>query len=116
MRNQAERLRDSCMCFIRELTRLSQLNRPLSIDEFYEWSENEEFIHKIFEKYGSYIIGLHWLDPSHEHQDKESISYIENALGRHVNVITAGTYGVVDDAYLLAINVLVAISREADSM
>ena len=58
--------------------------------------------------------GVDLLDPKHEHCDKELLAYIENALSRYTNVITPATYGVVDNAYLLAINVLFEIYREAD--
>lgn len=110
----AEKLRDGCQWLSRELTRLEQLNRPLTIDEFYSWSEQENFISTIFEKYGDLIRGLDMLDPKSEYCKKDILGFIENALARHTNVITSGTYGVVDNAYLLAINVLFAISREAD--
>ncbi|EAZ1917336.1 hypothetical protein BZD31_22645 [Salmonella enterica] len=116
MKVAAEKLRDGCQSLTRELTRLEQLNRPLSLDEFYSWTERENFVSTIFDKYRSYIIALDVLDPKSERCDDNLLSYIENALGRHSNVITSGTYGVVDNAYLLAINVLFAISREADEM
>ncbi|MCS3430022.1 hypothetical protein [Klebsiella sp. BIGb0407] len=111
---KAEDLRDGCQWLSRELTRLEQLNRPLSLDEFFDTCSDEKFIHTLFEKYGHFIIGLHLLDYRSDHCNKELIEYMENALSRHANVITSGTYGVVDNAYLLAINVLFAISREAD--
>lgn len=113
---KAEDLRDACFGLVRELTRLSQLNRPLSMDEFFGWSENEEFLSKIFKKYGEYIRALGNIDPHSANHDAELVKYIENALARHVNVISPGTYGVVDDAYLLAINVVSAIDREADEL
>ncbi|WP_395490725.1 hypothetical protein ACG1VR_08775 [Cedecea davisae] len=112
---KAETLRDGCQWLSRELSRLEQLNRPLSIDEFFDLSEDEKFISTMFDKYGHFILGLHLLDHRSEHSNKELIAYMENALSRHVNVITEGTYGVVDNAYLLAVNVLFAISREADA-
>lgn len=111
-----EKLRDGCQWLSRELTRLEQLNRPLSLDEFYSWTELERFVNTIFDKYRSHIIALDVLDPKSERCDENLLSYIENALGRHSNVITSGTYGVIDNAYLLAINVLFAISREADEL
>ncbi len=70
----------------------------------------------MFEKNGHFIIGLHLPAHRSEHCNKELISYMENALSRYANVITRDTYGVVDNAYLLAINVLFDISREADEM
>lgn len=112
----AEKLRDGCQWLSRELTRLEQLNRPLTIDEFYSWSEQENFIGTIFENYRHHIIGLEMLDPKSDYCKKDILGFIENALARHTNVITSGTYGVVDNAYLLAINVLFAISREADQI
>ncbi|EAN2613091.1 hypothetical protein K5I76_003840 [Salmonella enterica] len=116
MKLTAEQLRDGCQWLSRELTRLEQLNRPLSIDEFFDLSEGEKFINTMFEKYGHFILGLHLLDHRSEHCNKELIAYMENALSRYSNVITRDTYGVVDNAYLLAINVLFDISREADEM
>lgn len=112
----SEKLRDGCQWLSRELTRLEQLNRPLTIDEFYSWTEQEKFIRTIFDKYGKHIIGLDMLDPTSEFCKKDVLDFIENAFARHTNVITSGTYGVVDNAYLLAINVLFEISREADRM
>lgn len=112
----SEQLRDASQWLIRELTRLSQLNRPLTLEEFYQFSENEIFIHELFENYGEFIRGLHALDPSKETHNKELLEYMENAFSRHANVITPNTYGVVDDAYLLAINVAASISREADDL
>ncbi|MHC5174946.1 Uncharacterised protein [Serratia rubidaea] len=109
-------LRDGSQWLARELTRLEQLNRPLTIDEFFKWSEEGLFIKKIFKKYGNFMLGLHILNPDHEHCNHELLRYIENALSRHANVISGGTYGVVDNAYLLAINVLFTISREADEL
>lgn len=111
-----EKLRDGCQWLSRELTRLEQLNRPLTIDEFYSWSEDEIFISTIFDKYRNHIISLDMLDATSEYCNKDVLDFIENALARHTNVITNGTYGVVDNAYLLAINVLFAISREADEI
>lgn len=111
-----EKLRNGCQWLSRELTRLEQLNKPLTIDEFYSWSDQEIFIRTIFDKYGKYTLGLDMLDPTSEFCNKDLLNYIENALARHTNVITTGTYGVVDNAYLLAINVLFEISREADKM
>ncbi|HDL6778375.1 TPA: hypothetical protein PXJ89_003475 [Yersinia enterocolitica] len=116
MKLNAERLRDGSQWLIRELTRLSQLNRPLTLDEFYQFSENEIFIHKLFEKYGEFIRALDTLNPSKNTHDAELLEYMENAFSRHVNVITPNTYGVVDDAYLLAINVTASIGREADDL
>jgi hypothetical protein len=110
----AEDLRDGCQWLSRELTRLEQLNRPLTIDEFFKLSEDGAFIKTIFKKYGHFTMGIHMLDPEHEYCHKELLLYMEDALARHTNVITSETYGVVDNAYLLAINVLFAISREAD--
>lgn len=112
----AKQLLDGCQWLTRELTRLEQLNRPLTIDEFYSWAEKNSFIHTIFNKYSNYIVGLYTLNPEHEHCDKLLLDYIEDAFSRHTNVITSGTYGVVDNAYLLAINVLFAISREAEDL
>ncbi|AHE73043.1 hypothetical protein M942_13245 [Enterobacter ludwigii] len=110
----AENLRDGCQWFSRELTRLEQLNRPLSIDEFFSLTEQQIFIKTMFKRYGDYIIGLQTLDPESDHCNVDLLDYIEDALGRHTNVITSGTYGVVENAYLLAINVLFSIAREAD--
>lgn len=116
MKLTAAKLRDGCQWLVRELTRLEQLNRPLTLDEFYSLTEQEKFVSTIFDKYRSHIIELDVLDSKSERCDENLLSFIENALARHSNVITSGTYGVVDNAYLLAINVLFAISREADEM
>lgn len=113
---KADDLRDACFGLVRELTRLSQLNRPLTLNEFFQWSESEEFLSKIFKKYGEYIRAISNLDPHNSDHDSGLVKFIENALARHVNVITPGTYGVVDDAYLLAINVMISIDREADEL
>ncbi len=72
------------------------------------------FIKTIFKEYGHFMKGIQILDPDYEHHNKKLLVFMEDALGRHTNVITSGTYGVVDNAYLLAINVIFAISREAD--
>lgn len=111
-----EDLRDICQVLIMELTRLQQLNRPLLIDEFYKWTDEEKFISNLFEKYGNYVISAQQLKAESKYFSPELLSYLENALSRHANVVYPETYGVVDDAYLLAINVIVAISREADDM
>ncbi|SUP84850.1 hypothetical protein ACILPN_20330 [Yersinia wautersii] len=116
MKLNAERLRDGSQWLIRELTRLSQLNRPLTLDEFYQFSENEIFIHKLFEKYGEFIRALDNLNPSKNTHDAELLEYMENAFSRHANAISPNSYGVVDDAYLLAINVTASIGREADDL
>lgn len=116
MKVKAVYLRDTCQMIVLELTRLQQLNRPLSIDQFYEWSEKEIFITTTLEKYGHYCMALSTLKPDSKHFQRDMLSYIENAYSRHSNVITPETYGVTDDAYLLAINVAFAISREADEM
>ncbi|MGR3840128.1 hypothetical protein ACUZX0_01095 [Serratia marcescens] len=110
----AEDLRNGCQWLARELTRLEQLNRPLSFKDFYKWSEDGVFIKTIFKEYGQFMKGIQILDPDYEHHNKKLLVFMEDALGRHTNVITSGTYGVVDNAYLLAINVIFAISREAD--
>ncbi|WP_145586661.1 hypothetical protein [Yersinia kristensenii] len=112
----AEQLRDGSQWLIRELTRLSQLNRPLTLDEFYQFSEDEIFVHKLFDKYGEFIRGLHVLDPSKDMHNPELLEYMENAFSRHANAVTPNVYGVVDDAYLLAINVTAAIGRESDEL
>ncbi|SKC22493.1 hypothetical protein SAMN05216168_4528 [Kosakonia radicincitans] len=109
-------LRDTCQMIVLELTRLQQLNLPLSIEQFYEWSEKEKFITTILKKYGHFCRALSELKLDSAHFQSEMLSYIENAYSRHSNVITPETYGVTDDAYLLAINVAFAISREADNM
>jgi len=116
MTTNAEWLRDTCQDLIRELTRLSQLNRPLGIEDFYKLSEGEVLLKTLFSLYRSYIIGLSRLDVESDTCDPELTQYMENALARHTNVISPETYGVVDNAYLLAINVIMAISREADEM
>lgn len=113
---KAEYLRDTCQMIVLELTRLQQLNRPLTIDQFYQWSEEERFITTILKKYGHFCRALSELKPESKHFQSDMLSYIEDAFSRHSNVITAETYGVTDDAYLLAINVAFAISREADTM
>lgn len=110
----AESLRDGCQWLSRELTRLEQLNRPLTIDEFFKLSEDGVFIKTMFNKYSTFMRAVTNLDPDHEQCNKELLVYMEDALARHANVITSETYGVVDNAYLLAINVLFAISREAN--
>lgn len=116
MKLTPELLRDGCQWLARELTRLEQLNRPLSIDDFFAWSSEDIFIKTIFTRYGEFIKGLHILDHESEFYCSELAEYMESAFGRHENVITPGVYGVVDNAYLLAINVLYSIAREADSL
>ncbi|PIJ42838.1 hypothetical protein [Tatumella sp. OPLPL6] len=116
MKVDQDSLRDGCQWLTRELTRLDQLNHPLSIDEFFSLSEDEKFVYTTFAKYGQYMRGVELLDSRYEHCNKELIAYIENAFSRYTNVITPATYGVVDNAYLLAINVLFEISREADTI
>ncbi|HEY0209502.1 hypothetical protein [Acerihabitans sp.] len=111
---KADHLRDGCQSLVRELTRLSQLRKPLSIDEFYEYTANELFLKKIFELYGGDIISLGILDHKNIVHDQELINYIENAFSRHSNAVSPEDYGVNDNAYLLAINIAVAILREAD--
>ncbi|MDA8481068.1 hypothetical protein NNO04_20565 [Citrobacter sp. Awk 4] len=113
---KAEYLRDTCQLLVIELTRLQQLNRSLTIDEFFELSENGKFVSTIIKKYGEYMRTVKNLSLEGSDFEKEMLSYLEDAFSRHANVITEGTYGVVDDAYLLAINVTVAIMREADKM
>lgn len=110
----AESLRDGCQWLARELSRLEQLNRPLSFDNFFNWSDDARFIETIFSQYRQYIMALGILDKESGHCNKELLNYMEDALSRHANTVIPGTYGVVDNAYLLVINVLFAISREAD--
>ena len=112
----AEYLRDTCQLLVLELTRLQQLNRSLTINEFFRLSESEKFVSTIISKYGEYMRTTRNLSHEGTNSEREVLSYLENACSRHANVITEGTYGVVDDAYLLAINVTVAIMREADRM
>lgn len=112
----AESLRDGCQWLSRELTRLEQLNRPLTIDEFFKLSEEGVFIKTVFKKYGTFMAGIRVLDPEHEYCDMQLLEFMEDALARHANTTYSSTYGVVDNAYLLAINVLFAISREADEL
>ena len=57
MNIKAEYLRDTCQMIILELTRLQQLNRPLTIDEFYEWSQKEKFITTILKKIWALLYG-----------------------------------------------------------
>ncbi|WP_265524406.1 hypothetical protein [Providencia rustigianii] len=116
MKLTPELLRDGCQWLARELTRLEQLNRPLSMDDFFTWSSNEAFIKNLFLRYGEFIKGLHILNHKSEFYSIELTDYIENALARHENVITPEVYGVVDNAYLLAINVVFSIAREADNL
>ncbi|WP_157945138.1 MULTISPECIES: hypothetical protein [Escherichia] len=112
----AEKLRDGCQSLVRELTRLEQLNRPLTIANLYDWSEQQAFISKIFSEYRESIKGLHALDPRSEYLNDDLLDYLEDAFDRYTNTITPETYGVVDNAYLLAINILFDISREADDL
>lgn len=113
---KAEYLRDTCQLLVIELTRLQQLNRSLTIDEFFQLSESGKFVRTIIKKYGEYMRTVKNLSLEGSDYEKGMLSYLEDAFVRHANVITEGTYGVVDDAYLLAINVTVAIMREADNM
>lgn len=113
---EAEHLRDTCQLLVIELTRLQQLNRKLTIDDFFDLSEREVFVRTLIDKYGWYMRSIkHLIDEESSHQ-KEMLSYVENAFSRHSNVVTEDTFGVVDDAFLLAINVTIAIMREADQM
>ncbi|EMP6222837.1 hypothetical protein RX512_004026 [Providencia rettgeri] len=116
MKLTPELLRDGCQWLARELTRLEQLNRPLSMDDFFTWSSNEVFIRNMFTQYGEFIKGLHILDHEGEFYCTELAEYMETALSRHANAITPDAYGVVDSAYLLAINFMFSIAREADSL
>lgn len=114
---KAEYLRDVCQLLVLELTRLQQLNRPLTINDFFRFSENEKFISTIIDKYGEYMRSVRNLSAEGASiYERDMLDYLENAFSRHANTITEGTYGVVDDAYLLAINVTVNIMREADNM
>ena len=116
MKLTPELLRDGCQWLARELTRLEHLNQPLSINDFFSWSSNEAFIKTIFTRYREFIKGLYILDHESEYYCVELTEYMENALARHENVITPEVYGVVDNAYLLAINVVFSIAREADDL
>ena len=44
MKLTPELLRDGCQWLARELTRLEQLNQPLSINDFFSWSSNEALL------------------------------------------------------------------------
>lgn len=109
-----EKLRNGCQWLIREMTRMSELQRPLTIEEFYRFAENEIFIKTLFKKNRDIILGLDMLDENNQHCDKEVLAYMENAFSRHANVVLRETYGVKNNAYLLAINIAAAISREPE--
>ncbi|MBW4211787.1 hypothetical protein [Enterobacter asburiae] len=113
---KAEYLRDTCQLLVIELARLQQLNHPLTIEEFFRNCEDGKFVSSIIKKYGEYMRTIKNLSLEGTVFEKDMLSYLEDAFARHANVITEGTYGVVDDAFLLAINVTVAIMREADGM
>ncbi|EOD8891551.1 hypothetical protein ACJ5W8_002522 [Klebsiella pneumoniae] len=113
---KAEYLRDTCQLLVIELTRLQQLNRKLTIADFFHLSENGKFVSTVINRYGEYMRSTKHLADEESSYGKEMLSYLEDAFARHANVVTEGTYGVVDDAFLLAINVTVAIMREADQM
>ncbi|XTD83010.1 hypothetical protein AB8849_07335 [Proteus vulgaris] len=116
MKLTPELLRDGCEGLARELTRLSQLNRPLSLDDFSDWASREEFIKNLFSKYGEFIKGLSILDSESKNYCADLAEYMENAIARYDNAVTYATYGITDSAYLFAINILFSVYREADNL
>lgn len=107
----SEKLMAGCFAIVRLLTILEQQKIPLSIEDFNRLSEKQLFIKTMTNRYTDLIPDFGFCDTRSTNCDKDLLEFIEAALDSQNGVNDSyKMYGIVDSAYLLAINLLCEIA------
>ncbi|WP_152551527.1 hypothetical protein [Polycyclovorans algicola] len=96
---------------IRELCRLIDSGSFMKRNQFHELSEQERFVAFLIEEF-SQTVRFDYLADSSPLFEKDIFLFVENAFGRHANVVVMEDFGLRSNSLLLAINICVAILRE----
>lgn len=102
---------------IRDFCRLVDSGVTIDRDSFHDICEKEgltDFL--LSERAHSGRTKLYHLDENSPLFDAEIKAYVNNAFGRHANVVVMEDFGLKNNALLLGINISLSILRELDSM
>lgn len=106
-------LRKGCTELIRELCALVDRGKSMDRSQFHDLCEQERFIDFLFTEYtGS--IRIEYLNKTSSLCKSEVLSYFNEAMSRHANVVLMEDFGLKDNALLMAINVVLSVMREAE--
>ena len=107
--------RESTYELIRELCRLIDRGIVMTRDQFHELCDQERFVDFLFVQHKEGL-RLEYLDEQSTLCKADVLEYINNAFGRHANVVVMEDFGLKNNALLLALNTCVAILRELDDV
>lgn len=111
-RNYAE---DTVKELIQSLCRLIDSGVAMNRDVFHDTCEKERFIDFLLSGYKDQMKLCH-LNEGFPIFDAEIKDYLNNAFGRHANVVVMEDFGLKNNALLLGINISLTILEELDGM
>jgi hypothetical protein len=107
--------KDTVKELIQGLCRLIDSGVAINRDIFHDKCEKEQFIDFLLSGYKDQMRLSH-LNESFPLFDTEIKDYLNNAFGRHANVVVMEGFGLKNNALLLGINISLSILQELDGM
>ena len=110
-----ESLRKGCVELVRELCRLIDSGFTLDRTRFHELCEQERFIDYLLIEFKGNIL-LDYLDKQSGLCEQAVLNDMNSALSRHANAVVMEDYRLKGNAYLLAVNIAVAVMQEVNQV